>query len=251
MHRFAPLAFALFALFPMATLAQDAVPGEIIERTFFIKVGSEAGTAFAVDYQGKSYLVTARHVVAGVPATNATIQLWQNDEWKNYQTTKTIYPSSDDVDIAVFETNEKVSAPFAIEPLGASGGPTMGQQVWFLGYPFGISSHFSNGKRAPFIKRGTMSAADWSNPEAVVIYIDGFNNPGFSGGPIVFWDFEKHRYALLGVVQGYKEDSAKILVNGQHVDTQLLVNTGILVGYSIKHAMDAIVASQTQSTNQH
>jgi hypothetical protein len=34
-----------------------------------------------------------------------------------------------------------------------------------------------------------MSAIDNSNPDAEVLYIDGFNNPGFSGGPIIFWDF--------------------------------------------------------------
>jgi hypothetical protein len=33
-----------------------------------------------------------------------------------------------------------------------------------------------------------MSAIDARNPEAVVLYIDGFNNPGFSGGPIIYWD---------------------------------------------------------------
>ena len=69
-----------------------------------------------------------------------------------------------------------------------------------------------------------MSAIDATKPDAIVIYIDGFNNPGFSGGPIVFWDFSQHVYKILGVVQGYKEDSAKVVINGQHVDTQLLVN---------------------------
>lgn len=89
-----------------------------------------------------------------------------------------------------------------------------------------------------------MSAIDATNPDAVVIYIDGFNNPGFSGGPIIYWDFTKHSYAILGVVKGYAEDTAKILVNGQHVDTQLLVNTGILIAFSIDHAMKAIQVSQ-------
>jgi len=72
------------------------------------------------------------------------------------------------------------------------------------------------------------------------LYIDGFNNPGFSGGPILFWSFNERAYRILGVVQGYREDTAKVLVNGQHVDTQLLVNSGILVGYSIEHAIQAI-----------
>ena len=88
-----------------------------------------------------------------------------------------------------------------------------------------------------------MSAIDTTNPDAVLVYIDGFNNPGFSGGPILYWDFGKQAYRILGVVQGYKEDTAKVLINGQHVETQLLVNSGILVGYSIEHAIQAIERS--------
>ena len=48
----------------------------------------------------------------------------------------------------------------------------------------------------------------------MVEYIDGFNNEGFSGGPIVYWDFDKRSYRIAGVVKGYKADTAKILVNG-------------------------------------
>ncbi len=244
MRQFAAIVFVLLVQLAPKCLAQDAVPGEILSRTIFIKGPTEAGTAFSVDYKGKVYLITAKHVVDGLPVQNATIQIWQNEQWKDYHTVRTIFPSSDNVDIAVFETNEKVGTPYSIAASGDTGGPTMGQQVWFLGYPFGIASRFKNGTIAPFIKRGTMSAIDANNADAVVIYIDGFNNPGFSGGPIVFWNFSKHAYEIIGVVKGYKEDSAKVLINGQHVDTQLLVNTGILVAYSIEHAMKAIEASQ-------
>ena len=95
-----------------------------------------------------------------------------------------------------------------------------------------------------------MSAIDATNRDAVVLYIDGFNNPGFSGGPIVYWDFEKHAYRILGVVKGYREDTAKIMVNGEHVDTNLLENSGILVGYSIQHAIQAIERAK-QSPQSH
>lgn len=230
---------------------QDVVPTEILLRTFPIRA-AEQGTAFTIDHDGKVYLITARHVAGAVPAEGAIVQIRQNGEWKDYKTVKTIYPKSDEVDIAIFETNEKVEKPYSVT---AMGGATMGQQVWFLGYPFldGMSSHFSVGagaaapKEAPFIKRGTMSAIDASNPDAVVVYIDGFNNPGFSGGPIVYWDFSSHSYAVLGVVKGYRaENGVKAIVNGQQVDTQLLSNSGILVGYSIANAVDAIVAAEAQ-----
>ena len=178
------IAFVLLTSLSWKAVGQDAVPTEIMQRTIFIKVGNEAGTAFAVDYQGRMYLVTARHVVAGLPATNATIQVWQDEQWKDYKTVRTIFPTNSDVDIAVFETAETVTTPYAIKPNDGTGGATMGQQLWFLGYPFGIASHFQDGKRAPFMKRGTMSAIDATHSDAVVIYIDGFNNPEFSGGPL-------------------------------------------------------------------
>jgi S1-C subfamily serine protease len=146
-----------------ASLAQDAVPTEILTRTCFIKVGNEAGTAFTIDEKGKLYLVTARHVVGGVPESNAIIQIHQADMWKDYHTVKTLYPSSTDVDIAVFETNETATQHFEVEPMGDGDAITMGQQVWFIGYPFGMGSPvgeksalFSPGTVLPFMKRGTM-----------------------------------------------------------------------------------------------
>ena len=231
-------------------LAQDAVPAEMLQRrTFFIKVGNVTGTAFKIDYMGKVYLVTARHVAAGLPESNATIQVQRAANWEDLHTVKTLFPPCKDADIAVFETDEKLSQPFQVMVMGKTDGVTLGQQVWFLGYPLeGIGSPAGKGtgKLIPFIKRGTMSAVDDTNPDAVLLYIDGFNNHGFSGGPIIFWSFAKHEYQIIGVVQGFRDDKATVLVNDKHVDTQLLVNSGILTGYSINHAIQAIERGQEQ-----
>jgi S1-C subfamily serine protease len=232
------LTMCVFSVVPTLVLAQDAVPGEILGRTLFIKSGEEAGTAFKVDYKSKVYLVTARHVVAALPLKGGMIQVKQQREWKDFKIVKKILPSSDEVDIAVLQTEETVSKPYEIT-WSDKDSVTFGQQIWFLGYPYGLGTQFSNAE-IPFIKRGTLSAIDTSNRDAVLWYIDGFNNPGFSGGPIIYWDFNKHAIRILGVVKGYKFENAKVLVNGVEQDTNLLVNSGILVGYSIKHAFDAI-----------
>ena len=131
------------------------------------------------------------------------------DKWEDLYTVKTLFPPSGEADIAVLETDEKASQPFKVTIMGKTDGVTMGQQIWFLGYPFGLGSHVGEGLLIPFMKGGTMSAIDATNPDAVVLYIDGFNNPGFSGGPIIFWNFTSHTYEILGVVQGYKEEAAK------------------------------------------
>ena len=93
------------------------------------------------------------------------------------------------------------------------------------------------------MKRGSRPAVDASNPDVVVFYIDGFNDPGFSGGPVIYWEFTTHKYKVLSVVKGYKPDTAKMMINGQQVDTNLLVNSGILVSFSICHVIDAIEKS--------
>jgi hypothetical protein len=226
-------------------VAQDAVPGEILQRTIMIRTPTEQGTGFSIDYQGKLYLVTARHVLSGQAADSPNIQVRQNGQWVNLKTKKILYPKSDEVDIAVVKTDEDAPKRFGVAMAGKTGGVVFGQQVWFLGYPFieGLSSHLM-GFDAPFIKRGTMSALVATNPDAIVLYIDGFNNAGFSGGPIICWDFTDRVYKIIGVVKGYKPEAAKIMVNGQPVDTNLLVNSGILVGYSIDHAIQAIESDQ-------
>jgi hypothetical protein len=233
-------AFFGFLLVP-TLFSQDAVPTEILQRTLFIKVGNVTGTAFTIDYQGKIYVVTARHMVAGLPETKATIQVWRAGSWADYPTVRILFPPSSDADIAVLETDEKISQPYTV---GAVGSTTFGQQVWFLGYPQGGLGTYIGDTELPFIKRGTMSAIDSRNPDAVVLYVDGFNNPGFSGGPIVFWDFGSHTYQIIGVVKGYRDEAAKMLVNGAQLDTNIIVNSGILVGYSIHHAIQAIEQGQ-------
>lgn len=231
------LAFAFRLALPL--FAQDAVPEEILQRTVLIKVGAAYATAFTIDYQGKLYLVTARHVVAGLPDTNATLHVRQGEKWEDVHTLRTLYPPSREVDIAVFETGDKVSTPFQVTAVQKGVGAALGQQIWFLGYPWAMGSRFKNGE-IPFVKRGTMSAVDHTDPQAVILYIDGFNNPGFSGGPIIYWDLGTHTYGILGVIKGFRDDTAKMRVNGAQVDTELVVNSGILVGYSIQHAIQAI-----------
>src|SRR5262245_26406361 len=101
------------------------------------------------------------------------------------------------------------------------------------------------------------------------VFLDGHNNPGFSGGPIVYRDLERRDFAykVAGVVAGYhfgatpvlKPEEIKLeqvkpedIAQGRIIqrdgrpfrlnDIEQLVkfNTGIVVGYEIEHALDLI-----------
>jgi len=109
--------------------AQDAVPKEILDRTIYIKTPNGAGTAFKVEYQGKICLVTARHVVTGLPATKAKIQVRNGEAWRDLELTRILFPPSPDADVAVLQTEEAVSVPFKIKMAEGGGGATFGQKV--------------------------------------------------------------------------------------------------------------------------
>ncbi|KKL64453.1 hypothetical protein LCGC14_2164910, partial [marine sediment metagenome] len=40
------------------------VTANVIHRVFRLKVGQQAGTAFAMEEDGKEYLITARHIAS-------------------------------------------------------------------------------------------------------------------------------------------------------------------------------------------
>ena len=112
-------------------------------------------------------------------------------------------------------------------------------------------------------------SASTNDHGASLIFLDGQNNPGFSGGPIVYRDNDKtdFTYKLLGVVSGFRFDRSPVLKpveikpeevkaedtargrviqkNGRLYrldETGDLVdfNTGIIAGYGINHALDLI-----------
>ena len=56
------------------------VPTQVFLRTFHIAWGNFTGTAFAIDRDGKQYLVTARHVVKGIESGD-TIKISNKQKW--------------------------------------------------------------------------------------------------------------------------------------------------------------------------
>jgi len=219
----------------------NGVPIGMLVRTLYIKAGNKSGTSFLIDYRGKSYFVTAKHVVSDLPRKGAKFQVFRQQDWKDV-TADVLEPHNNEVDIAVLDPKWDAT-PSDWAPELSSGSVNMGGQVYFLGYPFGLHNLFK-AEYVPFVKQGVLSAIDGSDATAVLIYVDGFNNEGFSGGPIIAFTDQKWR--VLGVVKGYRQEAAKTAVAGRSVDTNVLVNSGILVAYDIKHALEAIDAVPVQ-----
>ena len=156
----------------------------VYQRTFRIKWGDSVGTAFTLDIESKQYLVTARHVVEGI-VSGDHINISHDKRWMDIAV-KVVGMSDEETDVAVLSCPIQLSPP---HPLDADmAGLVYGQQVYFLGFPFGWDSGqeaLNRGFPLPFVKSGILSAMPSKDPMEK-IYVAAHGNKGFSGGPVVF-----------------------------------------------------------------
>lgn len=180
---------ALIVLFPLSLRAQTSLASNaVIHRTFQIKWESSTeistGTAFAIDHASKQYLVTARHVVKRIKSGNV-VKIHHEREWKDYPVNVVGIGKKEEIDIAVLAGSVQLAPPI---PLVASDkGLTLGQQVSFLGFPFGWhggGEQINRGFPLPLVKAGIVSMLN--SIDMPYTYLDGHSNSGFSGGPVVF-----------------------------------------------------------------
>lgn len=263
------------ALVPLRTEAQ--VTANVFERVLNVRVNGgtdhvATATAFTIDVDGREYLITAKHVVRGLKDKD-TIDIFMNNKWSPLAVT--IFRCDDPVDIAVLAPPHQLTVDFNL-PFDKTD-LRFGQEAYFLGFPYGIQTP-ATGINGPYplalIKRGTFSGQLLLDraKQAIMILLDGYNNPGFSGGPIVYRDIDQGGYVmnLYGVVSGFipevvptmkehnigspadasaaaKSQPWKIQKRSdgtyfEYVDsgTFVALNTGIVQGFFIGPAIDLI-----------
>jgi S1-C subfamily serine protease len=230
-------------LFLLTKVEDEMITANILTRVLYIKYGQGTGTAFTIEINERQYLITANHVVSGIK-DGESISIFHDSNWEDIPV-KLINCDKPDVDIIVLAASQQLTPTLPLEP--TMDGLVFGQDVYFLGFPFGFFTEdrggFNNRFPFPFIKKGIISAIDKSSDGIVSLFVDGHNNPGFSGGPIVFVDLNTQKLKVGGVVSGYHSQEAPIYYQGTQLPFVSNLNTGLLVGYGIHHAVDAIKAN--------
>ena len=218
------------------------VTANIIQRTFKIECGNHLGTCFTIDVDNRQYIVTAKHLVKEITGQH-TIKLMHERRWKNLAI-ELIGHCEGKVDISVLAPELQISPS---HPLPATtAGIILGQDVYFLGFPYGLMSDAGELNRNfpfPLVKKGVLSMVEFGEG---YILLDGHNNPGFSGGPIVFCQNNHgNDFSVAGVVSGYRYAREPIYKNEEPEEKEPPIgyyrsNTGIVLAYDIKHALDLI-----------
>ena len=226
----------------------------ILRKTFLIRQGNYLGTAFAIETDGREYLITARHVV---PDTSKPIDIMRYEKWKPLPVTG-IFHHPGKPDVAGITLGKQIAPRHPVELYSSQ--TTIGQDVAFVGFPFGWNNtqfEFNDGYPIPFVKAAIVSAFI-AKSGASFLYLDGHNNSGFSGGPIAADHMPpkdpKLGPKIIGVVSGFRPehtphpneiDPPPEFIGGYPIadDHVHLANSGFLKGYDIKHALEIAQAN--------
>ncbi|MCM2284612.1 MAG: serine protease [Desulfobacula sp.] len=214
----------------------------ILYRTYFIKA-EQYGTAFALDVDGVEYVVTARHLL-DASKNGFLLKLFLKEQWHDLPAI-VVGHGRGEIDISVLKIPIALAGPTVpVNPTVAE--LILGQDMYFLGFPYKMWSDgcgIMGGRPIAFAKKGTASSIGFGDPQ--VIHVDAINNEGFSGGPLFFYPAGKPtEVRVAGVVSKYRIEN-EIVVDGKGNRTDMSVpyNTGFLIAYGIKHAIDIIKRS--------
>ena len=183
-------------LYANASRSVVTVEGDelVTQNTFFGPVSSVAtvqGSGFVVDYQNSSYVVTNFHVVDGV--TNITVTFSDGNSYP-----ANVKGSDQYSDLAVLAVDSPASEYFPLQLVGIAQVVGVGQTVYAIGSPFGLSGSMTFGiisQVGRTITESTSSQVSIAN----VIQFSAPINPGNSGGPLLDSDGEVVGITTAGV----------------------------------------------------
>lgn len=210
------------------------VTSNILQRTFYIKYETFSGTGFTFERNGVQYLATTSHTFPFTEnGQELNFSIMRNNEWIDMESR--IYKHTErSVDIVA------LTLPRDISPRNLINMATdlfLSQDAFFLGFPFGKFmedvSYINNGFPIPYVKKGIFSTVPFNHKNVELIYIDGTNNPGFSGGPCVFIPHGQTVPTICGVVKGYLPHEIDVKTPfGGYVFEE---NSGLVEVHSIRH----------------
>ena len=181
----------------------------ILQRTFRIAHGGQEGTCFTVDVDDRQYVITAKHVVQSIGGP-CVVNIFQDGTWKNLHA-QLVGHGKDGIDITVLAPAQQLSPTHPLQTTSA--GITLSQDVFFLGFPYGLANEMGKANNyfpIPLVKKAIVSAMQFGDVRKLLL--DGHNNPGFSGGPVLYQSATDRdgSMTVIGVVSGYLQTSEPV-----------------------------------------
>lgn len=212
------------------------VTSNAIQRTVHVRFAGQIATAFFIDVESRQYLVTAKHVIPHIQGTDV-ISILHDNAWHDVGV-RLVGHAPGEADISVLALPYRIAGADLVLPPDAAG-LTVGQDAYFLGFPFGLFGNMgaaNNHYALPFVKRATVSCIEHNEHGLHRIFLDGNNNPGFSGGPVVFSLPGTSELRVAGVISGYRYEDQPVFHGAESLPLSTRHNTGIIFSFGIGYA---------------
>lgn len=252
--------FGFLALQTSMAVAQPTT--NIITRVLMVESQYDRGTIFSLDVEGREYWITAKHILTGAKhppygsfkSKTAKLRILDpagpNEHWLTEDFS--VLDPGVDIDIVVLAT----AVPILTNPLpsvSADSAVMLGGACEFLGFPHGSgwSAHFNDATQSwwPYVKHCTVS--DLPSPEQRFWVLDGINNQGFSGGPVIYGTGPALK--VFAVVSGFITESADVMSppppanappksphSADQSEETVSLNSGFIIAFDISGALDVI-----------
>lgn len=227
--------------------AQNKVTNEILQSVFLIKYGNNTGTSFLVSIDSNDYLITAKHLFPNnIPfKAKIDVEIYNNKGWMKLNA-DLLFHRNANIDIAVLDLKTKDIKNMEFD-IGCENS-YLSQECFFLGFPFGLkmdddaTGRLNKGFPIPFVKKAIISLfLSDTTMKMTQIFLDGHNNPGFSGGPVVITNSgnnSKHKMRIIGVISAYLNEEK--MIKTPYGDLKNNENSGIILSYAFDHVFEII-----------
>lgn len=216
------------------------IPTNIFHRVVYLAHGDHTATGTIIHVGGREYVATARHFAE---LLIDRLEIFYDGDWAPVNFS--LIGHNADADVSVLALAGPIVTPDLKIDMSISG-MIYGQDVYFMGFPFGLSSKGSEITRnfpIPFVKKAIV--ANFSTPElGADFWLDGYNNIGFSGGPIVSFDRgEPLKCTLRGFVCAYYTHPEQIDGMSDAESSTYHANSGLIVAANVERALTLIAAN--------
>lgn len=238
------LTITCFEIFSQS-LTQSLLPNEnTLRTTYNIFTDTLSGTCFAITYNNKEYITTAKHLFKKNTKSGDSVFIKINiNNIETKYKAQVFFHTNTLIDVAILKLPKTISQTPTL-PMKGGESYFMGQECIFLGYPlFNIGSIADVGKIA-FIKRAIISAFYEENGVDFIL-LDGHNNPGFSGGPIITYSDKMDNQFIVGIIGGYINQTQEIPLKSNNTDSlqqsiKINENSGIIIAYPAKYILETL-----------
>ena len=189
--------------------AQSFMNTDVSHRVFKISTDTLIGTAtgFVWIENDEAFMITAKHIFTPKHLTNSPIRIYvAQDTFWNYMDGTLFHHPNEAVDISIIRIFEKDSIDLKNRFSLNSSGVIYGDEGYILGFPFNLNSLTTCSEFPLALIKRVINSGMVKENDATIFFLDGHNNPGFSGGPVVFKEYSKdskHEWKVIGVISGY------------------------------------------------